>query len=150
MLDINIYNAIYDFTKSKLEHSFAANNVDIDICRDLMPPSKTQAIVIEKKSFGNNLETYIDGRSLVSCEMNVVAVHKIGSYSESEMINTTADLENALYNIVIDFENGKRPSLPYGYSVKSMEVINNATLKALDVNTIVYSIDIIFQIACKP
>ncbi len=157
MLDINIYNAIYEWSKSKLEHSFAANSADssnaknsnIDIYREIMPPSKTQAIVISKNSFGNTVETYIDGSSLASCQMSIVAVQKIGSHTDYEMINTIDDLEKAILYMLECFENADKPSLATGYNIKNMKVLNNASLKLLDINTLVYSIDIEFNIACQ-
>ncbi len=148
MLDINIYNAIYEWTKNKLAYSFYENSAELDIYREIMPPSKTQAIVISKNSFGNTLETYIDGSSLASCEISIVAVQKLGSHTDDEMINTITDLEKAISYTLENFENNDKPILQAGYSIKNMEVINSEPLKQLDINTVVYSIDILFKIAC--
>ncbi len=149
MLDINIYNSIYNWTKAKLTNSFSTNSNAIDIYAELMPPSKTQAIVISKNSFGNTLETYIDGSCLASCEMSIVAVQKLGSYTESEIVELINQLDNALSQLIETFDSDDKPQLQSGYSIKSMEVSNNTPLKQLDINTVVYSIDVIFKIACQ-
>ncbi len=148
MLDINIYNKIFDWTKSKLAHSLKSNNNDLDIYREIMPPNKTQAIVIYKNSFGSILETYIDGSSLISCEMNIVAVQKLDSYTENELLDTILDFENAISYMLESFNNNDQPNLQKGYSIKNIDIVDNEAIKPFDINTVQYSINVVFQITC--
>lgn len=149
MLDINIYNSIYDWTKNKLAHSFKANKSNVDVYQEIMPPNKSQAIVISKNSFGNILEAYIDGTSLKSSEVSVVALQKLASYSEDELIAMVVDLENAIRDMLEAFQNNDKPKLQTGYEIKDIEVGSSSSLKAFDINTVVYSIELIFKIHCK-
>ncbi len=148
MLDINIYNTIYNWTRDKLAHSFKQNETNVDICREIMPPNKTQAIVITKNSFGNIEETYIDGTGIANCEMSLVAVQKLGSYTENELLTIINGLEQAFSELIKHFDSNDKPKLKAGYFVKDIQMINSGALKQFDINTILYSIDVLFKIAC--